>query len=213
MEYCDILCICEDLIVHEGYLKPGTRETVYIDPFGCDLQIHHFGRMMLGKKELKGGVVVFLGNRLVFDYDEKSNEINLMQEGYWRELIREIDFCRYFEEYGEENHTLVELCRKEAKQNCKILDECFKQCLAVVKKKGIKKKPGLYDFKFLADEGVVEIRLHENLKSHSNIFLYYNEELVFSFDWGGSLGSIFDDKGVYKFGKWKKILEELYKEL
>ena len=220
MDYENAFLTCRFLASKGGYVVESDRgfpsKAIYADSLGCDLKIYFDGRVGLGWRSGKEFLKVFLGGREVFSYDEGDDEQYFVKGGYWLETINDLELW-IDDEVGQENRTLVELCRKESERNRRFLTTYSSYCIDIAKKMvepRVSPSGGkLYMVNTMVGHDRVSLELSVSRKSPNSVFLHYNKEFVFRYYWDGSGGSVADQTGRYDRGEWEEAIEKLYLEL
>ena len=229
MKHNDVYESCKSLAMLYGETKwnySNCEHAIYMDSFGCDLQIFYADILFLGVGERRKSVIVFLGGREVYSFHEDYPDSELFVKGHWTRLVGELSRYEYDLRVGRGyviNGTLLELCRREAIRNREFFNKYRDMCSFLAKKQGICKKVLdavlRYEIEKTIDEHRVEIYFTETLHrarmdSEDEIELLFDGKRVFVFHSNSSdVGGLFDEKGEYIPGEWEKILERLQTEI
>ena len=227
MKYKDVYEKCKKLAsCGETSEKPGVFEKeVYIDSFGCDLQIYRSNVRFPGLSKMQESIKVYFGGRRVYAFYETHPDWESVTNGYWEKLVADLwnyERAIYWEDSYSVNGTLLELCRRESARNREILNGYRENCILLVRRSGVLKiynsGTSVHSLKKAVDGHTIEILLvekpHKEEKDRWNkIELYFDRKIKFSFYWNCStIGSEFDEKGEYIPGEWERILEKIIEE-
>ena len=225
MKYKNIYTICKELALKYGKADKkvdSSEYAVYVDPFGCDLQIYYYNRFYRGIGEMKESMCIYLGGREVFYYDEYHPDWENYVDGHWKDMVQELsyyNFCITMEETYNVNNTIVELCKMESKRNRDFLCKYRDMCSSLAKRDGGPAITDEGDFSYKMEKSVNGVLLEIYLKERAprrrrdfedKVDVYYGKQNVFIFHWNcSSVGGIFDDKGKYVRGEWEQVVEDL----
>ena len=212
--------LCEELASKRigGFCKDGN--SVYIDPFGCGLEIslakNRDGRFV----DLK----VFFGEREVFSEESFQNDHEYVDEGHWADLVWELN--EYEKEQGntmmEElpyiSHTLIDICKREANVNRAIMKQLRKKIFDVLSEYGNNTSEDDDDaeryvarFEDNGDVYTFGIRIRDC--GRSALFVRWDKRLVFSYDWIGGIDMDENGRGKLYRGKWERFLLKVWRDL
>ena len=215
---------CKHLALSHGVVKenPGvSKSAVYIDPLGCDLQLHYSDVIFLGIGEMRESLRVFLGGREVYSFDEYDSSEHFVG-GYWKDLIPELfnfEVSATLEEVYRINNTLIQLVKEESARYSQKLHKYRDICLSLVKNQGkiSRKNEGKtsYELEKEFNGHTVLILLNERMPNHqadywNDVELFFDKKFAFRFNWNCNLtGSILDEKGEFLPGEWERFLEKM----
>ena len=224
MKHKEVYDSCKKLALSHGMVRenPGvSKSAVYIDPLGCDLQLHYSDVIFLGIGEMRESLRVFLGGREVYSFDAYDSSEHFVG-GYWKDLVPELsnyEVSAVLEEVYRINNTLIELVKEESARYNQKLHKYRDICLSLAKKQGkISRKNERkisYELEKEFNGHTVLIMLNERAPNHrtdywDDVKLFFDRKFVFSFSWNCSLiNSIFDEKGRYFSGEWERFLEKM----
>ncbi|MBQ3432906.1 hypothetical protein IJG22_01245 [Candidatus Saccharibacteria bacterium] len=225
MKYKDVYENCKRLVSYgetSGRSSISEHE-VYVDSFGCDLQIYRSDILYRGIGEMRESMYVYFGGREVYYFNEDNPDWEFIVKGYWEKLVVELwryEIAVYLEETYNVNGTLLELSRRESAMNREKFNKYCGLCVSFVKRNGIKTESEAsryYKFIDQIDGYKIEVYLREMTPREKKdycdcIELYFDKKIVFRFNYNCSnIGGIFDEKGKYTPGEWERIIEELAK--
>lgn len=228
MKYKSIYEDCKNLVSYGviGGDSKNFRHEVYLDSFGCDLQIYLNCMLCHADGKMHESIRVYLGGRKVYGFNDGRPDSEYAADGHWKKLVLELwhyELARYLEESYVLNDTLLELCRRESARNRKIMNKYREFCLLLAQKKGkmkkISERTHCYKFEDVIDGHRMRVYMTERtpngkIGSEDNVELSFDKKFVFSFYFNSSnVGGLFDDKGDYTPGEWENILERLVKEI
>lgn len=194
--------------------EPGTRaHAVYADAYGCDFRIY-YDYEAKSVSDIRENMRVFSGGREVYQYRGYDGREEFVS-GYWE------DFARQAEYYiGDviENTTSVVLAQEEAMKNRQFLERYRKIGIVIAETKGAAKTVASgkgFVFERIMGGHKIEIFLTRRLKTNSDVVIFYDSKVVFSFSWDCKIdaGGILDNKGRFTRGEWEDVIDELYQKL
>ena len=150
MSVVNVLNDCVKLVFYGevDWFSRSVENAVYIDPFGCDLTIY-CRRHHEPNDVTVDFVEIYLGGRRVFkSYDNIKTECFV--DGYWVRLVYQLCQYEYAKENGDEppriSSTLIELVKREAKNNRRIMNKYRSLGVFIAKRKGerVGRVPGAY---------------------------------------------------------------------
>lgn len=233
MEFKGAYESCKYLVLKYGYANgDGRDETVsdaiYLDPCDCDFRIYYcrLPDLINDNGEKYEIVQAYIGGRCVYYYDAwASNEKEeYFVKGNWYDLtfaLRDYYGCKSSEKFIWKEHTLIQLCKKEAERNRTMLKKYFDICHDILLKNGLNKSTkddrALYKYRELVGGKVVEIESAESLckseHDHNRIDMLFEGKKVFWYRWGGSIGSRWDNLGFYEVGSWEEAIQDIHEKL
>lgn len=218
-EDCKNLVFYGETIIDSKNFKCET----YLDSFGCDLQVYRIYTLSYETDAMEESIEVYSGGRKVYSFNDKRPDKEYIVNGHWERLISELwhhELARHLGESYTANGTLLELCRKEAMRNRKIMNKYREFCVLLAKEKGkIPEGARHYKFEEEVDGHTMKVYMSEsvpkeNASFEGNVELTFDKKNVFSFYFDSSdIGGLYDDKGNYIPGEWEKILEQLMEKL
>lgn len=163
----------------------------YADPLGCDFEIHYYNVMAHGAGEMRQSISVFIGGREVYSWSETTAKYGkIFVSGNWVELVKELDryelHLRSEEPYAF-NHSLLELCKREAKKNREFFEKYTKLCVEIAKKDG-ERKEYEHSVVFVVEQEAegekIKIEYRKSAYSGNEIYLNVGGEKVLIYCWG-----------------------------
>ena len=189
--------LCEELACEGigGFRKDGNA--VYIDPFGCGLEIN-FARSRDGRFT---DLTVFFGEREVFSEKSFQND-----NEYVDAMI---------EEPPHISHTLIDICRREANANRVIMKQLRRKIFDVLSVYGcdIGEKDDIVErCEAEFDDNGVACALMMRIRDCgcSVLSVRWDKKEVFSYDWVGDIDMDENGKGKFYRGKWEQCLLKVW---